>query len=210
MVNITYVGDTLIARKVTGDENVPGGEITFQVDLSPPKPTQTTFQQSADERKPLSNIVLSEEASKKWNTNQLSRFSGLGQVAEQGFVNSQWLDGQLVFINEEYFSFAWLPLNYQILFGRPTFDMTVKMLMKAQNGRPNEDGSYMLLSEKDVIDDEELCIIPPSIDDDIDILSDHVTKCFGATLELVEECSIQDDPSSCIFYDDDPDLCHFE
>ena len=36
MVNITYVGDTLIARKVTGDENVPAGEISFQADLSPP------------------------------------------------------------------------------------------------------------------------------------------------------------------------------
>ena len=36
MINVTYVGDTLIAFKVTGDKNVPRGEITFQADLTPP------------------------------------------------------------------------------------------------------------------------------------------------------------------------------
>ena len=53
-------------------------------------------------------------------------------------------------------------------------------------------------------DDDDICTIPPSIDDDIDVLNDHVIKCFDATLQLVEECSINDDSSSCVFYDDDP------
>jgi hypothetical protein len=35
MINVTYVGDQLIAYKVTGDKNVPRGEITFQADLNP-------------------------------------------------------------------------------------------------------------------------------------------------------------------------------
>ena len=35
MINVTYHGDLLIAYKVTGDKNVPRGEITFQVDLNP-------------------------------------------------------------------------------------------------------------------------------------------------------------------------------
>lgn len=201
MVNITYVGDTLIARKVTGDENVPAGEITFQADLSPPKPTQTTLYQNKDDKKPLSNIILSESASKKWNTKQLSRFTGLGHVAESGFVNSQWMDGQFVYINQDYFSFAWLPLNHQILFGRPSYELTVQMMMEAEK-----------VDYKQYFDDEEdddVCTIPPAIDDDIDVLNDHVTKCFDATLQLVEECSIHDDSSSCIFYDDDT-ICCFE
>ncbi len=203
MVNVTYIGDTLIARKVTGDENVPAGEITFQADLSPPKPTQTTFKDSKDEKKPLSNIILSEAASKKWNTKQLARFTGLGQVAERGFVESQWMDGQLVFINQDYFSFGWLPLNHQILFGRPSYDLTIKMLTEAKKIKHGE----QLLDE---IDEDELCIIPPTLDDDMDVLNEHVSKCFDATLQLVEECSLQDDSSSCIFYDDDPTICCFE
>merc|ERR1711976_986792 len=72
LVNITYVGDTLIARKVTGDENVPAGEITFQADLSPPKPSQVTLRKSQSDnknnKKPLPNIQLSKNAAKKWNT----------------------------------------------------------------------------------------------------------------------------------------------
>jgi hypothetical protein len=35
MINVTYVGDIMVAYKVTGDKNVPRGEITFQADLSP-------------------------------------------------------------------------------------------------------------------------------------------------------------------------------
>ena len=35
MINITYSGETLIATKVTGDRNVPKGEVTFTVDLAP-------------------------------------------------------------------------------------------------------------------------------------------------------------------------------
>lgn len=35
MINVTYVGDQLIAYKVTGDKSVPRGEITFQADLNP-------------------------------------------------------------------------------------------------------------------------------------------------------------------------------
>ena len=35
MINITYVCDILIATKITGDDNIPAGEIMFQVDFSP-------------------------------------------------------------------------------------------------------------------------------------------------------------------------------
>ena len=202
MVNITYVGDTLIARKVTGDKNVPAGEISFQADLSPPKPSQLPFTSSSDKntmtKEPLPNIVLSDEASQKWNTNELPRFSGLGQVAEKGFVNHQWMEGQLIFISEDYFSFAWLPLNHQILFGRPSYELTVQMMMDQQKRKSA--GAFD--------DDNEVCMIPPGVDDDIDTLNDHVMKCFDATKHLVEECTLQDDSSSCIF--DDADVCCFE
>jgi hypothetical protein len=223
MVNVTYVGDTLIARKVTGDENVPAKEISFQADLSPPKTRHTSFKannNNHNDMKPkLSNIILSEKASKKWNTKELSRFSGIGQVAEKGFKNSQWMDGQLVFINEDYFSFAWMPINYQILFGRPSYDLTVNMMTEQENATLPKKNTNLLDQEEE--DDEEdfyvyhheshgeECMLPPDADDDIGTLNKHVVNCFDATLQLVDECSLQDDSSSCIF-DDGSDACCFE
>ena len=199
---MTYVGDTLIARKVTQNDNVPAGEISFQADLSPSKITPTPFNDNhSDRRQPLANIILSEKASKKWKTKELTRFAGLGHVAEEGFENSQWMDGQLVYINEDYFSFAWMPINHQILLTRPSNDVIMKMMKEqeekmqsATNDNVGEDG----------------CILPPDLDDDFDTLNQHVGKCFDVTTDLVDECSIQDDSSSCIFYDDDSDVCCFE
>ena len=91
MINVTYVGDIMIARKVTGDKNVPAGEISFQVDMTPPKPSTSL----TVAKKNLPNIVLSDEAAKRWGTSELSRYQGHGQVAEEGFKNRQWMDGQL-------------------------------------------------------------------------------------------------------------------
>ena len=117
MINVTYVGDTLIAFKVTGDKNVPRGEITFQADLTPVAVKRLRDGQVVGGRlakkesaphKPLEPIMLTEKAASKWGTQQLPRYRGLGQVAESGFKNSRWMDGQLIIIGEEYFSFAWV------------------------------------------------------------------------------------------------------
>jgi hypothetical protein len=110
LINITYVGDLLIAEKVTGDHNVPRGALTFQADLSP-------LRKSAPNGA-LQPISLTEKAARKWGTKKLPRYSGLGQVAEENFRNNQWVDGQLIIIGTEYFSFAWLPIEMQIFFGR--------------------------------------------------------------------------------------------
>lgn len=125
MVNITYaggeLGNTLVATKVTGDKNVPKGEITFTADLS----------LMAREGKDLKPIELSDVASKQWGHKYLSRFPGKGQVASEGFVNNQWMDGQLILVGN-YFSFAWLPIGHQIFFGRPSAELTLKMLKQSQ------------------------------------------------------------------------------
>eukprot|EP00521_Asterionellopsis_glacialis_P018593 CAMPEP_0195299382 /NCGR_PEP_ID=MMETSP0707-20130614/25445_1 /TAXON_ID=33640 /ORGANISM="Asterionellopsis glacialis, Strain CCMP134" /LENGTH=345 /DNA_ID=CAMNT_0040361777 /DNA_START=88 /DNA_END=1125 /DNA_ORIENTATION=- len=122
MINITYTGDTLIAYKVTGDKNVPKGEISFQVDL-----TMELQQQQAQQNNLLQPIELSEDATRQWGTKHLERFSGKGQVAAEGFVNNQWLEGQLILVGD-YFSFAWVPLGHQVFFGRPSAELTLKML----------------------------------------------------------------------------------
>jgi len=121
MINVTYVEDTIIAYKVTGDKNVPKGEVTFTVDLSP----------NALIEAGLEPIELAEDASTQWGTKHLPRFPGKGQVAAEGFVNSQWIEGQLIIVGD-YFSFAWVPLGHQIFFGRPSPELTLKMLRESQ------------------------------------------------------------------------------
>lgn len=64
MINVTYSGDTLIAYKVTGDQNIPRGHITFTADLSPPGYSSSLDRETAS----LDPIVLSEGSAKKWGT----------------------------------------------------------------------------------------------------------------------------------------------
>jgi len=182
MINITYVGDILIAKKVTGDKNVPADEITFQIDMSPPL-SNPSLQPT---KKPLENIVLSKEAAKRWGTSQITRYQGLGQVAEEGFVKHQWVDGQLIIINEEYFSFSWLPLNHQIFFGRPSPELSLKMLRESRSHRQ------------------------PTIEDDFDTLKEHVARCFEVTAADIDDEIVdgKDNAFSCIYHDDD--TCSFE
>jgi len=116
MINVTYDGDTLMAHKVTGHSTVPSGEVSFQANLSPFASTQV-----------LDPIELGEPAAQQWGTQYLPRFSGNGQVASKGFTNPQFVEGQLIMVNE-YFSFAWIPLGHQVFFGRPSAELTLKML----------------------------------------------------------------------------------
>jgi hypothetical protein len=119
MINVTYQGDMLIASKVTGTKNVPKGESTFEVDLSP--------QLMASQEEVLEPIELGDGAAGQWGCKYLQRFSGKGQVAAEGYLDSQWIDGQLIMVNE-YFSFAWLPIGHQVFFGRPTPELILKLM----------------------------------------------------------------------------------
>jgi len=185
MINITYVGDIMIAKKVNGDKNVPAGEITFQIDMSPPL-SDSSLRSLRATRKPLENIILSKEAAKRWGTSQITRHLGLGQVAEEGFTNNQWVDGQLIVISEEYFSFSWMPLNYQIFFGRPSPELSLKMLRESKSHRQ------------------------PTIGDDLDTLKEHVKRCFEVTAADIDDEIVdgKDSPFSCIYHADD--TCSFE
>lgn len=191
MINITYQGDQLIAYKVTGDNNVPKGEITFQVNLSPIQP-KVIGDQKIDP--PLQPISLTEKAAKKWGTSQLPRYKGLGQVAEAGFTNHQWMDGQLIIIGEEYFSFAWVPIEQQIFFGRPSPELALKML------RDESSSSSSGLKQWDS---------PPSLDEDVKVLKDYVSSCLEKTVQQVEE-DLQGDPFSCIWHGVETEECYFE
>lgn len=186
MINVTYTGDILIAHKVTGDKNVPRGEVTFQADLSladSPLPQQS-----------LTPIILTEKAAKKWGTKQLPRYSGLGQVAEEGFVNNQWLEGQLIIIGKEYFSFAWVPVEHQIFFGRPSPELALKML---RNAGPA------------TLKDNAWSHAPPNQDEDLEVLKTYAAHCLQVTTETIEE-DLHGDAFGCIWHGVDTEECYFE
>jgi hypothetical protein len=150
MINVTYVGDTMVAYKVTGHSNVPRGEISFQVDLSPRSMTNGGTL--------LEPIELEDVAAEQWGAKYLPRFAGQGQVASEGFVNSQYVEGQLILVNE-YFSFAWVPIGHQVFFGRPSPDLTLQMLKDAD--APNSPEEKMrahlerCLEETEILEEEE-------------------------------------------------------
>lgn len=179
LINITYIGDTLIATKVTGDQNVPRGELTFQANLSPLRSSQT-----------LQPIVLTEKAAKKWGTTKLPRYQGLGQVAEEGFRNHQWMDGQLIVIGDQYFSFAWIPIENQIFFGRPSPELALKMLRESGN-----EGLQSRNFSK-----------PPGLEASIDLQKQFAKRC----LEVTDEFEDGADALGCIWHDTETEECYFE
>jgi Cyclin D1 binding domain len=186
LINITYVGDTLIAEKVTGENNVPKGAITFQVDLHP-------LRQQMTSKEVLQPIMLTEKAAQKWGTRKLPRYAGLGQVAEAKFKNNQWMDGQLIIIGDEYFSFAWLPIEQQIFFGRPSPDLALKMLRDSGvSCVPTRAFSH-----------------PPSLDEDVQVQKVFVTRCLELSHDHEDE--IDGNAFGGIWHcGDDTEECYFE
>lgn len=150
MINVTYTGankDILIAYKVTGKKNVPKGEVTFQVDLS-------DSSKVANDK--LAPIELSDKAARQWGSRFLHRFAGRGQVSAEGYRNSQWMEGHLILVNE-YFSFAWLPIGHQVFFGRPSAELTLKLMKESQYNNSDDRVRQFLtkcLEETESLEDE--------------------------------------------------------
>jgi len=192
MINVTYTDDTLVAYKVTGDQNIPRGEITFTADFQVDAPGYGTGNQ------PLEPIVLSENSAKKWGTKKLPRFPGQGHAAEPGYVNNQFMEGQLVVIGEkaDYFSFAWVPLEHQIFFGRPSPELTLKMLREG-GGSALTAGTGM-----DV----------PSLDADVKEQTEYVSRCLEVTCDTMFDQHNEGKvaPESCIWHGDNDEHCYFE
>jgi hypothetical protein len=164
MVNVSYVGDTLVAHKVTSDKNVPKGEISFQVDLSPKGPTDM-----------FEPIELNDESRRQWGLKYLQRHSGLGQVASEGFVDRKWLEGQLILVNK-YFSFAWLPIDHQVFFGRPSPELTLKMLRESEYSFSHN-----------------TAFLPESKNkNNIDQMRAHLTRCLEETELIQDDLEVSD------------------
>jgi hypothetical protein len=156
MINVTYIGDTIHAYKLTGDQNVPKGELSFSVDLSPKLQGDNL----------LEPVELGEAAAKQWGAKFLSRFGGKGQVAGEGYTNAQFIEGQLILVND-FFSFAWVPIGHQVFFGRPSAELTLRLLRDSEQGSSELDKDRAHLTrcmvETEHLEDEELEDVPATI-----------------------------------------------
>ena len=175
LINVTYTNDVLTAYKITASStcNVPKGEVTFQVDLTPPSSFSSPSKQSPfsssssmpyttkhhfskhyndyaahvqDEAEQLPHhhqqylepIQLhNEDAIEQWGIQYLQRHVGIGQVATSNYQNPQFIPGQLILINEQYFSFVWMPTQHHVFFGRPSPELILKLLRENENSNNN-------------------------------------------------------------------------
>jgi hypothetical protein len=146
MINVTYAdgGNTLVATKVTGDVDVPEGEVTFTVDLAPPPFSSSTGNVGAADRG-LDPIELDADARRRWGRRYLPRHRGRGRVAASASASAsaskttkspdlRWMEGQMIIVGD-FFSFAWVPVGRQIFFGRPSAELTIRMMREAEEGR---------------------------------------------------------------------------
>jgi len=99
--------DMLIATKVTGDEHVPKGEITFRVELLS-KPSTS----------PLCKVVRTLSDGDAVHERDVQRFPGQGRIAEKGFAHPQYVDGEFFLMDVDMFGFLWTPMGSLITFTR--------------------------------------------------------------------------------------------
>lgn len=152
MINVTYSGDTLIATKVTGDRNVPKGEVSFTVDCSP-RSSSKSRRRKDETSAILEPIELNPKAARQWGKRYLPRHLGKGQVASENFSNAQWMEGQLILVGR-FFSFAWVPIGHQVFFGRPSSELTLKMLKEAQEEEMRRDHVVVMRDVAETMWDE--------------------------------------------------------
>ena len=110
-IEIAYEGDKLVATKVTGDANVPAGQITFTCDVSEAGLLETVGVEPKPFPAEKIRGVLED------NVDGALSFEGQGMVAAPGFQRAMYVPGQLLmFPQQGVFGFLWLPLAKMIMF----------------------------------------------------------------------------------------------
>lgn len=122
LVMVTIEDQRIIATKLTGDPNVPAGEVTFDVDLS--RPVTDDAQPPAEagncQARELHLPQAYEARYRNFPPTYRARYHGKGQIASHGFVSPQWTPGHFVLFNDDMFGFLWLELLAFSVYSRTT------------------------------------------------------------------------------------------
>lgn len=131
LVSLLYEEDKNKVKtiKITGDPNVPAGEITFRADLP------YCMNLDLDAQRTIGDIERIEPTLSDLDWNELSphqpyvtpsdcydthsqlpnhcraRFHGFGQIAGTGFQNPSYVQGHWIVFNEDLFGFLWISLR---------------------------------------------------------------------------------------------------
>jgi len=123
LVRLHYDGDSLIATKITGDEHVPAGEVTFRGDLTQPSdgsiddmPPATGL--AANEAVGVRVEVLSLSADGAHEPREVEQFRGEGRIAARGFRHPHYVPGQLFLMDDDVVGFLWLAIGTFVVFSR--------------------------------------------------------------------------------------------
>ena len=95
------------------------------------------------------------------------------------------MDGQLILVGD-YFSFAWIPIGHQIFFGRPSAELTLKMLRQSK------------MAEFGAVDAGSPNVVAE--------MRAHIQKCFEET-ELMIDDDMFVDGELCFLTEDENYYC---
>jgi len=125
LVRIHYKGDELYATKVTGDEHVPAGEVTFRADLQAPadlgeelSSSGRTFDSGNGDGVGVRVEVLALSADGGHERREVEQYHGEGRIAARGFRHPHYVPGQLFLMDDDVIGFLWLPIGTFVVFSR--------------------------------------------------------------------------------------------
>jgi len=130
LVRLHYSGDTLFATKVTGDEHVPAGEVTFRADLTAPIDANADRASSSssaargmlgaggDDAVGVRVEVLSLSEDGAREPREVETYAGEGRIAARGFRQPHYVPGQLFLMDEDVVGFFWMPIGTFVVFSR--------------------------------------------------------------------------------------------
>lgn len=126
MVRLHYQGDQLFATKVTGDEHVPAGEVTFRADLAAPADSLSedlgsagrSYGGTSTEAVGVRVEVLALSADGGHEPREVEQFHGEGRIAARGFRHPHFVPGQLFLMDDDVIGFLWLPIGTFVVFSR--------------------------------------------------------------------------------------------
>jgi len=121
-VRLHYDGDQLCAVKITGDQHVPAGEITFRADLTTAHDSQADWTAArsvaGEDAVGVRVEVLSLSSDGAQEPREVEQFAGEGRIAARGFRHPHYVPGQLFLMDDDVIGFLWLPIGTFVVFSR--------------------------------------------------------------------------------------------